>query len=430
MRQVAVTGIGLVTALGVGTDATWKGLLAGHSGIGPVRAFDASSLRTRIGAEIADLDPDPFTTRRSRRMMTRVDVLAMAGASLATADAAADLADMDPGGKAVFIGSNKEVSEPEDVLDSALASCDEEGTAGLDRFGVIAQESVPPLFYVQGLQAASLFHLSQAYNAQGPNTYFAGGSEAGAQAVARAYRAIRRGEAQIAICGGFDSPVSWWNMAKLDTLGMMSPRNDLGAAACRPFDAERDGTVLGEGAAFLVLEELDAARRRGARVYARITGAGSGNDTDSLITPNPDGRSVVHAMRGALRTAASAPEEIDYLAVHGSGTPLGDVSEARAIRRVFGGGRMPAASSVKPATGHLVGGAGALNVAIAALAVHGDTVPPSLNLDHVDPECHGAWVRGAGQELRVGAALAIARGVEGQAVALALAKTEQSTGKA
>jgi 3-oxoacyl-[acyl-carrier-protein] synthase II len=230
---------------------------------------------------------------------------------------------------------------------------------------------------------------------------------------------VRRGEADVAVAGGFDDASSWWNMTKFDTLGLLTQRNELGAEACRPFDAERTGTVLGEGAAFVVLEPEEAAKARGAKIYAEVAGLGNAYDTHRLITPDPEGRGMSRAIEKALREADSSPGDVDYIAADGTGTQAGDETEARALHTVFGESPDLVASSIKPATGHLVGGAGALNVGIATLAVHHDAVPPTLNLESPDPACDGIdWVPRESRQTTVRQALALARGLEGQNVAL------------
>lgn len=429
MRRVVITGIGLVTALGVGTKPTWEGLVQGRSGVRPLAGFDATSLRTQIGAEIADFDPLAFTNRRTLRMMTRNDQLALAGATLAAGDSGLDLAACDHDRAALFVGGNKEISNPTHLLDATLVARDADGSVDMRRLGESATSSFYPLFFVEGLQAASLFYISQAFSLKGANTYFAGTADSGATAVGRAFRAVRRGEADVALAGGFDDAVSWWTMSKMDPLGVLSGRNDLADGACRPYDRDRSGSVLGEGAAFVLVEEAGAAAARGARGYAEITGFGSGYDAHRLLTPHPEGRGLAGAMRSALREAGGAGgpggADIDYVATHGCATRLGDPSEARALRAVFGADAdRLTASSVKPATGHLVAGAGALNVAVAALAISTSVVPPTLNLDHPDPECDLDWVPGGARERPVRAALALARGLQGQSVALALSAVQ------
>jgi 3-oxoacyl-[acyl-carrier-protein] synthase II len=420
VRRVVVTGIGLVTPLGVGTEETWKGLVEGKSGVAPISGYDATALRTKLAADIPDFDPEQFAHRRVLRSMTRNDQLALAGASLALADAGLESSE-DGDRRALFVGSNKEISNPMNILEGSLVARNEDGSVDIRRLGEQASSAFHPLFYVEGLQAASIFYISQAHALKGANTYFAGTAEAGVLAIGRGYRAVRRGEADVAVAGGFDDASSWWNMTKFDTIGILTQRNDLGAAACRPYDVDRSGTVLGEGSAFLVLEPAEDAAARGARVYAEIAGLGNAYDSRRLITPDPDGGSLATAIGAALREADAAPGDVDYVATHGSGTRAGDASEARALRSVFGDDGKVAASSVKPATGHLIGGAGALNAAVAALAISNGVVPPTLNLEHPDPECDGLdLVPRESRRTQVRQALALARGLEGQNVALAI----------
>ncbi|MFF2654247.1 beta-ketoacyl-[acyl-carrier-protein] synthase family protein [Streptomyces sp. NPDC058045] len=429
MRRVAVTGVGVLTALGDGRGETWKALLDGRSGIAPIQGYDPSSLSTRIAAELPDFTPTRYAHRKSLRTTTRNDQLAIAGAALAVEDAGLDLDEggYDPERAGVFVGGNKEISNPEHLLDGSLAGRREDGWADLRLLGERASSAFYPLYYVEGLQSASLFHLSHAHGFKGANSYYHGTADAGVTALARGYRSIRHGESDVVIAGGFDDAASWWVMTKMDGLGVLTTRNEAGAAAFRPYDTERSGSVLGEGSAFLVLEEWESARRRGARVYAEVGGFGATQDPD-LITPHPDGEPLAAAVRRALREAAVEPGEVDYAATHGCATRLGDRTEARALTSVFGRGSGTAASSVKPATGHLVAGAGALNAAVCALAIDGSALPPTLGLDQVDPECAGMdWVAGEARETRVRHTVAIGRGLEGQQTALVLsAPTEQA----
>jgi 3-oxoacyl-[acyl-carrier-protein] synthase II len=420
VRRVVVTGVGLVTPLGVGTDETWNGLVAGRSGVAPISGYDASALRTQLAAEMPDFDPEQFAHRRVLRSMTRNDQLALAGATLAIKDSGLEASE-DGDRRALFVGSNKEISNPMNILEGSLVARNEDGTVDVRRLGEQASSAFHPLFYVEGLQAASIFYISQAHALKGANTYFAGTAESGLLAIARGYRAVRRGEADIAVAGGFDDASSWWNMTKFDTLGVLTQRNDLGAGACRPYDVERSGTVLGEGSAFLVLEPLEDAQARGANVYAEIVGVGNAYDSRKLITPDPSGESLAVAIQAALREADSSPSDVDYVAAEGNGTRAGDASEVRALRSVFGDDGKVAASSVKPATGHLVGGAGALNAGVAVLAISRGTLPPTLNLEHPDPKCDGLdLVPREARQTQVRQALALARGLEGQNVALAI----------
>jgi 3-oxoacyl-[acyl-carrier-protein] synthase II len=418
---VAVTGLGLLTPLGVGVAPTWAALLAGRSAVAPVTAYDTEALTTRIGAELSGFAPEEFiTNRRTLRMMTTSDRYSFAGATLALRDAGLDVAEENGDRVGLYVGGSKEVSDLMHLLAPVLASRNPDGSVDLRRFGESAFSEAYPLFFVEGLPAASLFYISQAYGITGPGCYFAGMEEASATAVGVAYRAVLRGEIDVAIAGGFDDGVGWWNMTRLDGMGVLTPRNDLGASACRPFDRDRTGTVAGDGAAYLVLEDLDRARARGARVYATVEGYASGLDNSGLLTPDPDGASLARSVTAALREAGRSPGEVAYACAHGSGTRLGDVSEARALRTAFGAATdQLAGSSVKPATGHLLAAAGALNAAVAVLAIYHQAVPPTLNLDSVDPDCAALdWVRGEARDLAVQTAIAVARGFEGQSAVL------------
>ncbi len=418
-RRVAITGIGLLTPLGVGTDETWQGLVAGRSAVGPIGGYDASSLRSQVGAEILELAPKEFVSRRALRTMTRYDMLAAVAATIAMRDSGLEVGEDPEGRAALFTASGKEISEPEHFQEVAVAVRDDDGRVDMRKFGTLAPSGVHPLFFIEGIQGASLFYLSEAFGLRGPNTYFSGTAEAGLTAITRAAASIRRDEADVALAGGADAPVCWWNMAKIDSLGLTTASNALGAGACRPYDRERDGTAMGEGGAFVVLEELDAAQRRGARIYAEVSGSGAASDVQRLLTPDPQGHALAHAIGAALRLAGEPAEAVDYIAAHGSGTRLGDASEGQALRAAFGDAGGPPVSSVKPATGHLGAGAGALNVAVAALAVHHGQAPPTLNLATPDPRCGAAdWIVGSARETPIRTALALARGLEGQNVAL------------
>jgi len=420
-RRVAITGVGLCTPLGLDVSETWAGLIDGRSAVASISSYDPSALRTRVGAELGPFKPrDYIEHRRSLRTMTRHDLLTVVAAVLAVRDAGVELEDDADGRVAVFAASGKETSVPENFTDVAVQVRDENGIVDAARFGEVAMRGVPPLFFLEGLQGASLHYLSEAFSLRGANTYFAGTAEASMHAIGRGYRAVRRGEADLALGGGGDAPVNWWNMSKIDALGILTRRNDLGAGACRPYNRDRDGTVMGEGGAFLMLEELSAARARGANVYAEVVGYGAASDVGHYVTPDPHGHAIVQAIDAALREAGAGPADVDYVAAHGSGTRLGDASEAAALRRALGADGV-LASSVKPATGHLVAAAGALNAAVATLAIARGSVPPTLNLEAVDPACAGVdWVPREGRQARVRLALALARGLEGQVVALAM----------
>ena len=422
MSRVAVTGVGIVSALGPSTEQTWQRLLRGDSAIRRIGSFDPSSLCTQVGAEIVDFPTADFGLRpRSLRLMTRGDQFAFAAATLAMRDAGWEPASVAGDRVGLYAGGNKEISNPDHLREACLAARATDGTVDVVRFGTVAIDSVYPLFYVEGLPGACLFFISEAYGMTGANAYFAGTAEAGMHAIGAGFRAVRRGEADVALVGGFDEAVTWWNLTKLDAMGILSDRNELGQGACRPYDRDRTGSVLGDGAAFLALEDLDRARERGATIYAEVTGFGRAFDNRGLISPDPDGSEVTDAIHRALGDARTGASEVDYIASHGSATLLGDVSEARGIRRAFvGHADRVVASAVKGGTGHLVAGAGALNAAVAVLATYHGEVPPTLNLDSLDPECELDWTPKVGRSLAITNAIAIARGIEGQAAVVAV----------
>ncbi|MEU4417033.1 beta-ketoacyl-[acyl-carrier-protein] synthase family protein [Nocardia salmonicida] len=422
-RRVVVTGIGLLTALGADVGATWDGLLAGRCGIGPITAYDPAPLRTRLAAEITDFDPAQFASRKSLRTLNRGDQLGLAGATLALRDAGIDT-ESDLGPRAgLYLGGNKEISRLDELVDSIARIRRPDGGLDMHRLGAEGASIMAPLFFVEGLQPATVFHVSQIFGIRGPNSFYAGTADSGATAIGRAMRAIRRGDADLAVAGGYDDATNWWPMSKLDGVGVLTTDNDRGAGAFRPFDAERSGSVLGEGAAVLILEERAGALARGARIYAEITGFGSGNECHGPPAVHPQGRGLAVAIERSLQDARIGADAVSYVAAHGCATVDGDLSETRALHTALGAhaAHVPV-SSVKPQVGHLVGGAGAVNAAVVALAVYHGVIPATANLDRPDPLCDLDYVPGGPRQTKLATALALARGFEGQAVSLAMAK--------
>ncbi|MCX4783725.1 beta-ketoacyl-[acyl-carrier-protein] synthase family protein [Streptomyces sp. NBC_01264] len=422
-RRVMVTGIGLMTAIGQGAAPTWENLLEGRSGIGPLRAYDPSPLRTGIGAEIPDFDPKQWANRRTLRMLCRGDQLALAGATLALRDAGLD-GEGDLGQRTgLFLGSNKEMPRMDELIAQLQAVRAEDGTPDLYKLGQTASSVIAPLFFVEGLQPAAGFHISEKYGIRGANAYFAGTADAGAMAIGRGMRTVRRGEADIVLAGGYDDATGWWAMSKMDGLGVLSTRTDLGQEAFRPFDRDRSGSVFGEGAALLVLEEREHALARGAHCYAEVTGYGAGNDCVRPPSPQARARGLSRAIVRALDDAGGVFHDGGYIAAHGCATVQGDASETLALHDALGTAAKAAQiSSIKPQTGHLVGGAGALNAAVSALALNSGVVPATQNLHHPADECDLDYVPLTPRETRPDSALALARGLEGQAVAIAMGR--------
>lgn len=422
-RRVMVTGIGLMTAIGQGAAPTWENILEGRSGIGPLRAYDPAPLRTGIGAEIHDFDPTQWASRRTLRMLCRGDQLALAGATLALRDAGLD-GETDLGHRAgLFLGSNKEMPRMDELIEQLQVIRAEDGTPDLYKLGQTASSVVAPLFFVEGLQPAAGFHISEKYGIRGANAYFAGTADSGAMAIGRAMRTVRRGEADVVLAGGYDDATGWWAMSKMDGLGVLSTRPELGQEAFRPFDRDRSGSVFGEGAALLVLEEREHALARGAHCYAEVTGFGAGNDCVRPPSPQARARGLSRAITRALEDSGAPFHDGSYIAAHGCATRQGDASETIALHDALGTSAKAAQiSSVKPQTGHLVGGAGALNAAIAALTLNSGVVPATQNLHNPAEECDLDFVPLTARETNPDNALALARGLEGQAVAVAMGR--------
>ncbi|MBF5002325.1 beta-ketoacyl-[acyl-carrier-protein] synthase family protein [Nocardia sp. BSTN01] len=424
-RTVVVTGVGLITGLGIGVEDCWAGMLAGLSAVRPISTYDPTPLTARLAAEIDDFEPLNYLSKRTLRTVNRGDQLAVAGARLALRDAGLPENDELGPRTGLFLGANKEISRIDSLIENLQQVRRPDGTADLQALGEGSRTIVPPLFYVEGLQSASLFHISQIHGIRGVNAFFAGTADASSNAIGRAMRAIRRGDADVALAGGSEDATGWWSMSKMDSLGVLTPDNGHGAAAFRPFDTGRSGAVLGEGAAILVLEERERALARGARIYAEVSGYGAGNDLASPPKPDREGTGVRVSVARALDDAKIAPGELDYVVGHGSATRLGDLSEAHGLHAALGGERT-ALSVIKPQTGHLVGAAGAMNAAAAALSVHHGIALPILNLDTPDRRITGTTaldlVRGTVRETTIMHALALGRGLEGQSASVVLSR--------
>ncbi|MFC9993915.1 beta-ketoacyl-[acyl-carrier-protein] synthase family protein [Nocardia sp. NPDC127526] len=419
MNRVVISAIGAVSPLGIGFTQTWKALLAGHSAVRRIAGYDPSSLRTTYGAEILDFDAKPFVrNRKSLRLMTRANQLGHAALRLATDEVGID--PTTPGNDMVgaYLASENQISDPLPVMEPTIEARNPDGSVDIDRLGRAAA-GMYPLFFVEGLPSAEMYFLSEEYGFAGPSAFQSGAADAGISAIGNAYRAIARGETGIAVAGAFDDGSSWWCMSKLDRTALLTDRED--AAAVRPYDRNATGTVLGEGACVLVLEEYSAAAARGAAPYAEVVGFGGGWEP---VVPGGiwgDGSALATAVRKALREAGIDGADVGYVAADGAAVPRADAAEARALRSALGAGAdRVLASSVQPAVGQLLSAAGSLNIALAAAALREGAVPPTLNLENAAPECDLDWVPGTARELRSDYSLAVGRGLSGQAAALAL----------
>jgi 3-oxoacyl-[acyl-carrier-protein] synthase II len=371
-RRVVVTGIGLVSPLGVGTEPTWEGVRAGRSGIRPITSFDASRHSTRFAGEVPGFDPLAWIERKDVKKCARFVQFAIAATDMAMAQSGLPIDAANATRVGVIIGS------------------------GIGGFEVIEREHrillergpdrVSPFFILSSIINLAAGHVSVRLGAKGPNSAVATACTTGAHAIGDAFRLIQGGYADAMVCGGAEASITPLGIAGFAAMRALSQRNDDPARASRPWDTGRDGFVVGEGAGVLVLEEIGTAAARGARILAELVGYGMTGDAHHLTAPPEDGDGVARVMRAALDDAGLDGSAVQYLNAHATSTPLGDIAEGRAVERVFGAhASRLAISSTKSMTGHLLGGAGALEAGLTVLAITTQTAPPTINLDQPDP---------------------------------------------
>ena len=410
MERVVITGIGLVSPNGVGTTETWRSLTAGESGVGPITLFDAAAFPTRIAAEVKSFDAARFIERKKLKEMARFIQLSMAASRLAIEEADLALSDGERERAGCFIG----------VGLGGLEAI-EAGKANLDLKG---PSKVSPYFIPSIIANLAAGQVSMAWGLKGPSYCNTSACSSSAHALGEAFEWIRRGRADVMVAGGAESTITPLGVGGFCAMFALSRRNDEPQRASRPFDRGRDGFVIAEGAATLVLESLTRARRRGARIYAELAGYGASSDAHHLVQPAPGGEGAIRAMRMALDDAKVDPRDVDYVNAHGTSTAHGDVEESRAVAAVFG----PRAtdglwvSSTKSMHGHLLGGAGALEAAVCALAIAHGVVPPTINLDDQDPECPLDYVPHVARERVVRHALSNSFGFGGTNASLLLSQ--------
>ena len=380
-RRVVVTGIGPITASGIGREAFWDGLQAQDSPIRPISHFDPSPFRSRIAAEVSGFDAADFMDGARARRLDRFGRFSIAASRAALDDATLEPDDVDPERAAVQMGSAL----------GGIAKAEQEYPGYLER-GVRA---VDPRLALLVFGGAASCNVAIEFGFCGPNSTNAMSCASGTMAVGDAFRLIRDGAADVALAGGVEAPLAPLTYGAFAVIRAMSTRNQDPARACRPFDAARDGFVMGEGACVLVLEEAEHARARGARVYAEVLGYGNTNDAHHMTAPRPDGSQAARAMRLALEDAEVAPQDIDYVNAHGSSTPLNDSTESQAIRSVLGGAaeQVPV-SGTKPFYGHALGASGAIEAGVCCLALERGWIPPTLNLDTPGEGCDLDYVTG------------------------------------
>lgn len=398
MRRVVVTGMGAVSPVGLGVAEAWDSISSGRSGIGEVTLFDASEYSTRFGGCVDDWDPLPWIDAKEARRMARFQQFAVAAAQMAMDDSGLVIDESNAERVGVIVGSGI----------GGLHAMEEQKQILLEK----GPGRVSPFLVPMMIVDLAAGHISIRFGAKGINYAPVSACATGNHSIGEAGEAIRRGDADVVIAGGFDCGITPLGLAGFCAARSLSTRNDDPAGASRPFDADRDGFVMGEGGAILVLEELEYARARGAHIYAELTGYGASADAYHLTAPAPDGNGARRAMIAALGRAHLNASDIGYINAHGTSTELGDAAETGAIKAVFGAD-VPPVSSTKSMTGHLLGGAAALEAVFCVQAIVTDTLPPTINYTTPDPACDLDYVPNVAREARVNAVLSNSFGFGG-----------------
>ena len=373
-RRIVVTGVGLVSSLGIGTAATWEALCAGRSGIGSITKFDAAEFASRIAGEVRGFDPLDYIEKKDVKKMDVFIQYAVAAAEFARADAGLHVTPELAPRVGVYLASGI----------GGFSTIEREHRALLEG----GPRKISPFFIPASIINLAAGQVSIRLGAKGPNSATCTACSASAHAVGDAFETIRRGDADVMVAGGSEAAITPMGVGGFAAMRALSTRNDDPTRACRPFDRDRDGFVIGEGAGVVILEELGGAIHRGAPIYAELVGYGMTGDAHHVTQPAEDGEGAFRVMRAALARAGVTPNEVDYVNAHGTSTPFNDRIETLAIKRCFGdhAGSM-AISSTKSMTGHLLGAAGGLEAGIVALAMREQVIPPTINLENPDPDC-------------------------------------------
>jgi 3-oxoacyl-[acyl-carrier-protein] synthase II len=420
MRRVVVTGIGVVAPNGITTDDFWKNCSEGKSGISKIQCFNADGYPCSIAGEIKDFDVRPYVKdAKQLRVMGRNIQFAVGAAHQARENAGIDINHIDPSRFGVCMGSGVVPMDLKELVPPIVASLDPDMRFLHERFGEVGPDSLHPLWLLKLLPNMLSSHLAILHHAEGPSNTITTACAAGTQAIGEAFRLIARDDADLMLAGGSDSRLEPLMIVAYSALGALSRSRRPEHEVSRPFDRERDGFVLGEGAAVLMLEELEHARKRGAKIYAEVTGYGSSCDAYGLTRPDPSGKGARRAMETALKEAKMNRDDIDYINAHGTSTRLNDEMETNAVKAALGpdAKRVPL-SAIKSMTGHLIGAAGAVEAAATALTVESGVLPPTINLTNPDPKCDLDYVPNAARKTKVRCALSNSFGFGGQNAAL------------
>jgi 3-oxoacyl-[acyl-carrier-protein] synthase II len=411
-RRVVVTGLGLVTPLGNTVEATWAGLMAGRSGAGPITKFDTSDFPVRFACEVKDFDPLRYIEKKEARKMGAFAHYAVAASDEALADSGLKIAHENAERVGTYISSG--------IGD--FWSIENEHSKFLRE----GPRRVSPFFIVSVLVNMAAGQVSIRNGTKGPNSATATACAAGNHAIGDSFKIIQRGDADAMICGGAESAITPMSIAGFAAMRALSTRNDDPERASRPFDRDRDGFVVGEGAGIIVLEELEHARRRGAHIYAEIVGYGATADAYHVTAPDETQSGVIRVIRRAIEDAGINPEQIGYINAHGTSTPLGDRAETLAVKKTFGAHAYKLAfSSTKSMTGHLLGAAGGIEAVFTVLAIHRRKLPPTINYKTPDPECDLDYVTNEAREAAVECALTNGFGFGGTNAALVFRRFEE-----
>ena len=409
-RRVVVTGIGLVTPIAIGREETWQGLLAGKSGIGPITHFDSTAFATHFAGEVKGFDPTRWMTSRDAKNIDPFIQYAIAAATLAMEDSGLEIKPETAERVGCYVGAGL------GGVTSIEASCKTLGEKG-------PRHGISPFFVPMIIVNLAPGQISIRFGAKGPNLSHVSACSTGAHSIGEAMRLVQRGDVDAMICGGTEATVTPLGVGGFNSMRALSTRNEAPQQASRPFDRDRDGFVIAEGAGIVVIEEMELARKRGAKIYAEITGYGMNSDAHHITAPAPEGEGAQRCMRLALKDAGLAPEQIGYINAHGTSTKMNDANETLAIKKVFGdAARKVMVSSTKSMTGHMLGAAGGVETAICALAIARGVVPPTINYTTPDPECDLDYVPNTARELRVQHALTNSFGFGGTNACLVLSR--------
>ncbi|MCY1031501.1 beta-ketoacyl-ACP synthase II [Corallococcus sp. BB11-1] len=404
-RRVVITGTGMISALGTGTEKNWQALLAGQSGIGAVTRFDPGKIDARIAGEVKDFQPEQFIDRREVRRMDLFAQYAMAAADMAVKESGLPIGPdaphgYDPERVGVIVGSGI----------GGISSLEEQHRKGLEK----GFDRLSPFFIIQMIVNMAPGLISMRYNCKGPNWAPVSACATSAHAIGEAWKSIRLGETDAAIAGGAEAAITPLGMGGFSVMKALSTRNDDPAGSSRPFDKDRDGFVMGEGAGIVVLEELESAKKRGANILAEIVGYGANSDAYHVTQPAPEGEGAARCMRLALQSARMRPEEVGYINAHGTSTPFNDANETKALKAVFGDhARKLAVSSTKSMTGHMLGAAGGAEAVVSVRVLTHNVLPPTINQTTPDPDCDLDYVPNQAREARVDAVMSNSFGFGG-----------------